>query len=108
MNKQLQGLFETLNEYWGKADRVKHQGEHPGCGFVQQKILEEICMMSEVDAIKLINELTDSQINQIIAILEEIIRYHPQTVHSFRSINRERNIYWLNDELRLLGLIDKN
>ena len=61
--------------------------------------------MSEVDAVKLINELTDSQINQIITIVEYIIKIHPQTVHSFKSINRERNIYCLNDELKLLKLI---
>ena len=61
--------------------------------------------MTAVDAVKLINELSDSQIIQIVAIIEEIINAHPQTVHSFRSINKERNIYWLNDELKLLKLI---
>lgn len=105
MNKRLQSLFETLDKYWGNADRIEHHGEHPGCGIVQQEILDEIRMMSEVDAVKLINELTDTQINQIITIVEEIIRFHPQSVHSFRSINRERNIYWLNDELKLLKII---
>lgn len=105
MNKRLQSLFETLDKYWGKADRIEHHGEHPGCRIVQQEILDEIRMMSEIDAVKLINELTDSQINQIVTIVEEIIRLHPQTIHSFRSINRERNIYWLNDELKLLELI---
>ncbi len=107
MNLNLELLFEQLNEYWGKADRSDHQGEHPGCNLTQQRILDEIRVMSSVDAVKLINELTDSQINQIIAILEEIINIHPQTVHSLRSINRERKIYWLNDELKLLGLIEK-
>ena len=105
MNTKLETLFGNLNEYWGKADRIEHQGEHPGCSIVQQEILDEIRMMSEVDAVKLINELTDTQINQIITIVEDIIRFHPQSVHSFRSINRERNIYWLNDELKLLKLI---
>jgi len=107
MNTKLQSLFEQLNEYWGKADRQELQGEHPGCSTIQQEILEEIRLMSSVDTVKLINELTDGQINQIIAILEEIIVLHPQVVHSLRSINRERKIYWLNDELKLLGLIDK-
>lgn len=107
MNATLKLLFDQLSEYWGKADRREHQGEHPGCGIMQQKILDEIRVMSPVDAVKLINELTDSQINQMIAILEEIISIHPQTVHSLRSINRERKIYWLNDELKLLGLIEK-
>lgn len=105
MNSKMKLLFENLNEYWGKSDRVELQGEHPGCGIIQQEILEEIRIMSEVDAVKLINELTDSQINQVITIVEDIIRIHPQTIHSFRSINRERNIYWLNDELKLLKLI---
>lgn len=107
MNTKLQSLFEQLNEYWGKVDRQELQGEHPGCSTIQQEILEEIRLMSSVDTVKLINELTDGQINQIIAILEEIIVLHPQVVHSLRSINRERKIYWLNDELKLLGLIDK-
>lgn len=106
MNIKLQSLFEQLNEYWGKADRQELQGEHPGCSTIQQELLEEIRLMSSVDTVKLINELTDGQINQIIAILEEIIVLHPQVVHSLRSINRERKIYWLNDELKLLGLID--
>jgi len=105
MNKRLQSLFETLDKYWGKADRIEHQGEHPGCGIIQQQILGEIRNMTAVDAVKLINELSDSQIIQIVAIIEEIINAHPQTVHSFRSINKERNIYWLNDELKLLKLI---
>ena len=107
MNCRLKALFNDLNEYWGKADKQELQGEHPGCSSIQQEILEEICLMSSVDAVKLVNELTDSQINQIIAILEEIIILHPQVVHSLRSINRERKIYWLNDELKLLELIDK-
>ena len=107
MNTRLRMLFNQLNEYWGKADKQELQGEHPGCSVIQQEILEEIRMMSSVDTVKLINELTDSQINQIIAILEEIIILHPQVVHSLRSINRERKIYWLNDELKLLGLIEK-
>ena len=107
MNTRLKQLFNELNEYWGKADKQELQGEHPGCSIIQEKILKEIQLMSSVDAVKLINELTDSQINQIIAILEEIIILHPQVVHSLRSINRERKIYWLNDELKLLGLIEK-
>lgn len=107
MNTRLKQLFDELNEYWGKADKQEFQGEHPGCSIIQKEILEEIQLMSAVDAVKLVNELTDSQINQIIAILEEIIILQPQVVHSLRSINRERKIYWLNDELKLLGLIDK-
>jgi len=107
MNCRLKALFNDLNEYWGKADKQELQGEHPGCSVIQQEILEEIRLLSSIDAVKLINELTDSQINQIIAILEEIIILHPQVVHSLRSINRERKIYWLNDELKLLGLIEK-
>ena len=107
MNTRLRILFNQLNEYWGKADKQELHGEHPGCSVLQQEILEEIRLLSSVDAVKLINELTDSQINQIIAVLEEIIILHPQVVHSLRSINRERKIYWLNDELKLLGLIDK-
>ena len=105
MNRRLNFLFETLNEYWGKEDKIELQGEHPGCAVVQQEILNEIRLMSSVDVVKIINELTDSQINQIIAILEEIVELHPQVVHSLRSINRERKIYWLNDELKILGLL---
>ena len=108
MNVKIKSLFNQLNEYWGKADKQEFQGEHPGCSVIQQEILEEIRLMSSVDAVKLINELTDTQINQIVAVLEEIISIHPQVVHSLRSINRERKIYWLNDELKLLGLIDKD
>lgn len=108
MNKRLKILFDKLNEYWGKADRLELQGEHPGCSVIQQEILGEFRILSPVDAVKLINELTDTQINQIVAVLEEIISIHPQVVHSLRSINRERKIYWLNDELKLLGLIEKD
>lgn len=108
MNKRLKVLFDRLNEYWGKADRQELQGEHPGCSAIQNEILGEFRLMSPTDAVKLINELTDTQINQIVAVLEEIISIHPQVVHSLRSINRERKIYWLNDELKLLGLIDKD
>lgn len=105
MDNNIKLLFDKLNIFWGKADRVEHQGEHPGCGIIQQQILDKIRNMTAVDAVKLINELSDSQIIQIVAIIEEIINAHPQTVHSFRSINKERNIYWLNDELKLLKLI---
>lgn len=106
MNSNLKTLFEQLNAYWGKVDGQVLEGEHIGCGIIQQKILNEIYQMSSVDVVKLMNELTDIQINQIIAILEEIISFHPQVIHSLRIINRDRNIYWLNDELRLLGLIE--
>ena len=108
MNTRLKYLFDKLNEYWGKADKQELQGEHPGCSVIQKEILEEFRILSPVDAVELINELTDTQINQIVAVLEEIISIHPQVVHSLRSINRERKIYWLNDELKLLGLIDKD
>ena len=106
MNKELKNLFEKLNIYWGKADRAGLEGEHIGCDILQQEILSEIYRMDSATVVKLINELTDNQINQIIAIIEEIILYHPQVIHSLRNINRERNIYWLNDELKLLGLIE--
>ena len=105
MDNNIKLLFDKLNDFWGKADRVEHQGEHPGCGIIQQQILDGIRNMTAVDVVKLINELSDSQIIQIVAIIEEIINAHPQTVHSFRSINKDRNIYWLNDELKLLKLI---
>ena len=107
MDAKIKSLFNRLNECWGKADKQELQGEHPGCSVLQQEILGEFRLLSPVDAVKLINELTDTQINQIIAVLEEIINLHPQVVHSLRSINRERKIYWLNDELKLLGLIEK-
>ena len=108
MNTRLKYLFDKLNEYWGKADKQEFQGEHPGGSVIQQEVLEELRLLSPVDAVKLINELTDTQINQIVAVLEEIISIHPQVVHSLRNINRERKIYWLNDELKLLGLIEKD
>ena len=108
MNTRLKYLFDKLNEYWGKADKQELQGENPGCSVIQQEVLEEFRLLSPVDAVKLINELTDTQINQIVAVLEEIISIHPQVVHSLRNINRERKIYWLNDELKLLGLIEKD
>lgn len=106
MNIKTKNLFEQLNTYWFMSG-TGYEGENPGCYDIQLQILNEIKQMEVVDVVKLINELTDNQINQIIAIVEEIIEAHPQTVHSFRMINNERNIYWLNDELKLLGLIDK-
>lgn len=106
MNAKIKGLFDELNTYWFMSG-TGYEGENPGCYNLQLQILNEIKQMEVVDVVKLINELSDSQINQIIAIVEEIIEAHPQTVHSFRMINNERNIYWLNDELKLLGLIDK-
>lgn len=104
MNAKIKGLFEQLNTYWFMSG-AGYEGENPGCYDIQLQILNEIKQMEVADVVKLINELSDSQINQIIAIVEEIIEAHPQTVHSFRIINNERNIYWLNDELKLLKLI---
>ena len=106
MNDTIKDLFEELNTYWFMSG-TGYEGENPGCYDIQLQILNEIKQMDVVDVVKLINELSDSQINQIISIVEEIIEAHPQTVHSFRMINKERNIYWLNDELKLLGLIEK-
>lgn len=106
MNDTIKNLFEELNTYWFMSG-TGYEGENPGCYDIQLQILNEIKQMDVVDIVKLINELSDSQINQIISIVEEIIEAHPQTVHSFRMINNERNIYWLNDELKLLGLIAK-
>jgi len=106
MNAKIRSLFEELNTYWFMSG-TGYEGENPGCYDIQLQILNEIKQMDVVDVVKLINELSDSQINQIISIVEEIIEAHPQTVHSFRMINNERSIYWLNDELKLLGLIEK-
>lgn len=104
MNAKIRTLFEELNTFWFMSG-IGYEGENPGCYDIQLQILNEIKQMDIVDVVKLINELSDSQINQIISIVEEIIETHPQTVHSFRMINNERNIYWLNDELKLLDLL---
>ena len=55
---------------------------------------------------KILKELTDEQIEQIISVVEEIIDEMPETADTFKQINEERNIHWLNDELKLLGIIE--
>lgn len=107
MNYKIKNLFEELDKYWYMSDAPERQGECVGCANVQQEILSEIKQMETIAVIHLIDALADRQINQIITIVEEIIEAHPQTLRIFRSINEERKIYWLNDELKLLGLIEK-
>ena len=108
MNDTIKDLFEQLNKYWYMSDVPERQGECVGCANVQQEILSEIKQMETVEVIHLIDGLTDRQINQLITIVEEIIEAHPQTLRVFKSINEERKLYWLNDELKLLGLIEKD
>ena len=105
MNKRLQDLFDRLNKCWGKTSKSELHSEVQDCSSIQQEILEEIRFMRSSDVVQLINDLTDSQINQIITIIEDIINFHPQVIHSLKSINRERNIYCLNYELKMLNLL---
>lgn len=63
--------------------------------------------MDTNDVIALLNELIDEQVNQVTFIVEEIIDEFPYTANTFVSINSERDILWLNDELKILGLNEK-
>ena len=64
MKAEIKKLFEQLNAYWFMSG-TGYEGENPGCYELQLQILNEIKQMEVVDAVKLINELSDSQINQI-------------------------------------------
>lgn len=101
MNDKFRLYFSQLNEYWCSDKGINN----PGYSVIQKKILTEITCMSSQSVIGLIDELTDIQINQIIPIVEDIIRIHPQTKFIFKNINGERNIFCLDNELRTLGLI---
>ena len=105
MNNKLKLLFAELNKYWCAIDSSNANVDNSGYSIIQQKIFEEIKEMNTQMVIGLIDELSDIQINQIIPMVEEIIKVHPKTKYVFKNINEERNIYCLNNELKSLGLI---
>ena len=105
MNNKLKLLFAELNKYWCAIDSSNANVDNSSYSIIQQKIFEEIKEMNTQMVIGLIDELSDIQINQIIPILEDIIKLHPQTKHIFKSINEEWNIYCLDNELKTLGII---
>ena len=105
MTKRLKQLFSDLDRFWNMTTAPNLHGEHPGCQIKQTEILEEITQMNVEDVKAFLNELTDEQLDQIISIVEEIIENFPETADTFIEINSKRDIYWLNDELKLLGLI---
>jgi PhoPQ-activated pathogenicity-related protein len=105
MNNKLKLLFAELNKYWCAIDSYQINADNTGYNIIQQKIFDEIKGMSSQMVIGLIDELSDIQINQIIPIVEDIIKLHPQTKHIFKSINEEWNIYCLDNELKTLGII---
>ena len=105
MNKRLKQLFSDLDRFWNMTTAPNLHGEHPGCQINQTEILEEIKQLDIEDVKKLLNELTDEQLDQIISIVEEIIEHFPDAAETFIEINNTRNIGWLDDELKLLELI---
>lgn len=105
MKERIKQLFSDLDRFWNMTTAPNLHGEHPGCQIKQTEILEEIVQMDVEDVKTLINELTDEQLNQIISIMEEIIENFPETAETFIEINSKRDIYWLNDELKLLKLV---
>ena len=105
MNIKLKLLFKQLNEYRSvgiSSDAYEKTSDYFD---IQKKVLAEISAMSSEGAIGLIDELSDTQIKQIIPLIEYIIKIHPQTRFVFKNINEERNIYCLDNELKTLGLI---
>jgi len=105
MNSTLKLLFGELNKYWCNSNSLERTMGNPVYSNVQKKILNEIAAMSTQTVIGFIDELSDAHINQIVPIVEDIIKLHPQTKHIFKSINEERNIYCLDNELKTLGII---
>ena len=105
MNNKLKLLFSELNKYWCSTPSSSINANNSDYASIQQKILAELKGMTSQMAIGVIDELSDAQINQIITIVEDIIKVHPQTKYVFKNINEERNIYCLNNELKSLGLI---
>ena len=105
MNKRIKQLFSELNTYWNMSG-PDYKGENPACFDIQSEILNELKDMTSEDVISVIKELSDEQLDQIISIVEEIINEFPETAEIFIQINDERNIRWLDDELRVLGIIE--
>lgn len=105
MNKKLKKLFSELDRFWNIVSVPGTRGEHPGCHIVQSEILDELKTMKSEDVISVLKELTDIQMDQIISIVEEIITEFPETAETFIEINSDRDIHWLDDELKLLGII---
>lgn len=105
MNKKIKQLFSELNTYWNMSG-PDYKGENPACFDIQSEILNELKNMTSEDVISVIKELSDEQLDQIISIVEEITNEFPETAEIFIQINDERNIRWLDDELRVLGIIE--
>ena len=105
MDEKLKQLFSDLDRFWNMATAPNLRGEHPGCQIKQTEILEEIKKMS-IDNVKTtLYGLTDAQLEQIVSIVEEIINFFPETAETFIEINSKRDVFWLNDELKLLNLV---
>ena len=105
MNIKLKLLFKQLNEYRSAGALPDTYTKTSDYFDIQKKVLAEISAMSSEEAIGLIDELSDTQIKQIVPLVEYIIKIHPQTRFVFKNINEERNIYCLDNELKTLGLI---
>ena len=97
MENTLKILFGELNWYWCNTKVPEKNFENSEYINIQKQILEEIAKMDVNETIKLIDELSDAQINQIVSVIEYIIMIHPETKHIFKRINEERNIYSLNN-----------
>lgn len=106
MDKRIKHLFSELNTYWNMSG-PEYKGENPACFDIQSEILNELQSMTSDDVVSVLNELSDTQLDQIISIVEEIISEFPKTSETFVKINADRDIPWLNDELKLLGIIEE-
>lgn len=104
MSDDLKQLFKRLDFAWNISGE-EFKGENPACGDLLNEILAEIKQLDEKDVISIMEELSDGQIEQITPIIEEIIGNFSNTEKTLIKINMERNIKWLNSELKFLGII---
>lgn len=99
MNKKMKELFTQLNHEW-----TAYAEPSSNCWDTQDLIMREIGKMDSDDVRLMLHRLSDAQIGQITGIVGEIVEAFPATLGTLLNISKTRKLFWLRDELRVIGV----
>ena len=106
MTKELTSLFATLDRQWNTAE-LNLKGEVNNCEDTQTQILREFGKMDADSVRLLLHRLSDTQLTQIVPIVDNIIAAYPSAEQTLMIISTTRDIYWLGAKLKALAMVKK-
>ncbi len=70
-------LLSELNVLWNASEDPRFKGEHPGCDKIQNEIAKTFQKMDDNKISKVLDNLPQDQIEQVVFILEGMVESRP-------------------------------